>query len=78
MRSGDRVCFILAECTGLQVQAMTWAATREDERYVFDYHSMLDHKGKKLTPVPGCRASPEGMPSNRFSISFWNLFSKDA
>ena len=48
---GNRVKFILAECTGLQVDAMTWGPSRDTERYVFDHHSIFDHTGAKLSPV---------------------------
>ena len=48
---GNRVMFILAECTGLQVDAMTWGPSRDNERYVFDHHSIFDHTGAKLSPV---------------------------
>lgn len=64
---GDRVRFILAECTGLQVQVMSWGDSRDEERYVFDYHSMFDHRGKKLTPVdcvffPSLSSNKNAMP----------------
>ena len=48
--SESRMKFILAECTGLQVTAMDWD-NRESERYIFDYHSMFDSTGKRLSPV---------------------------
>ena len=51
MRSGNRVRFILAECTGLQDHAMTWEASRVTERYIFDHHTMLDYTGNKISPV---------------------------
>ena len=49
--SGDRVRFTMAESIGLQDQVMTWGSSRESERYVFDFISMFDHHGKKLSPV---------------------------
>ena len=49
--TGDRVRFTMAEATGLQDQVITWGADRGTERYVFDYNTMLDHMGKKLSPV---------------------------
>ena len=48
--SGDLVRFTMAENTGLQVHAINWA-DRQSERYIFDYNSMFDHRGKKLSPV---------------------------
>ena len=51
MRSGDRVKFVLAECIGLQDQAMVWEESRDSERYVFDHHTILDSSGKKLSSV---------------------------
>ena len=48
---GDRTKFIMAECTGLQDQAVDWNKGRETERYVFNHHCMLDHRGMKLSPV---------------------------
>ena len=48
--SGARVRFTLAEATGLQDQVVTWT-DRDTERYVFDFNIMLDHRGKKLSPV---------------------------
>ena len=49
--TGDRVRFTMAESVGLQDQVITWGADRGSERYIFDYNTMLDHKGKKLSPV---------------------------
>ena len=50
--SGDCVRFTMAEVTGLQTQSMVWGEDeRQLERYVFDYHSMLNSEGKKLSPV---------------------------
>ena len=65
--AGHRVRFILAECTGLQVQVMSWSDSRYEERYVFDYHSMFEHRGKKLTPVdcvffPSLSSNKNAMP----------------
>ena len=65
--SGDRVRFILAESTGLQDQAITWGSSRESERYVFDFHSMFNHQGKKLSPVdcvffPNLSVKRDAMP----------------
>ena len=49
--TGDRVRFTMAEATGLQDQVITWGADRGTERYIFDYNTMLDHMGKKLSTV---------------------------
>ena len=51
MRGGDRVKFILAECIGLQDQALVWGDSRDSERYIFDHHTILDSSGKKLLSV---------------------------
>ena len=64
--SGNRVRFTLSECTGLQVQAVDWE-NRESERYVFDYHSMYDSTGKRLSPVdcvffPSLSTKKDAMP----------------
>ena len=48
--SANRVRFTLTECTGLQAQVVDWG-DRDSERYVFDYHSMYDSSGKRLSPV---------------------------
>ena len=49
--SGNRVRFIMAESIGLQDQVMEWGSDRSMERYVFDYNCMLNHEGKKLSPI---------------------------
>ena len=49
--NGDRVRFTMSESTGLQDQAVDWDIGRETERYIFDYNSLFDHEGKKLSPV---------------------------
>lgn len=49
-RTGVR--FTMAEVTGLQTQAVKWEESdRKSERYVFDYNSMFNSEGKKLSPV---------------------------
>ena len=49
----DRIKFTMAEVTGLQIQILKRGPEfdRSQERYVFDYHCMLNSEGKKLTPV---------------------------
>ena len=50
--SGDCVRFTMAEVTGSQFQSMVLGEEeRQSERYIFDYHTMLNCEGKKLTPV---------------------------
>ena len=50
--SGDRVRFTMAEVTGLQTQNMMGGLEdRDQERYIFDYHTMLNYEGKKLSPI---------------------------
>ena len=42
----------LAEVTGLQTQVVKLEESdRKSERYVFDYNSMFNSEGKKLSPV---------------------------
>ena len=49
-RTGVR--FTMAEVTGLQTQAVKWEESdRKSERYVFDYNSMFNSGGKRLSPV---------------------------
>ena len=48
--SDNRVRFIFTEKIGLQNQVVDWE-DRSTERYVFSHHCMLDHRGKKLSPI---------------------------